>query len=231
MVMLNILSNARLQAGWQKLVMLSVWIICAPVLAVAQSDIPRLDITEGQIEPIPVAIADFTGPDGKPSAVGKQISQIISDDLVSSGLFRTIDSAAFIRPPESPKIRPDFANWAPLGAKGLLIGSAFEDSDGLLQIEFVLWDVVTQRNITEGSGTADKQGLRRIAHQIGDFVYEEFTGDMPYFDTQIVYVSEEGPQNRRIKRLAIMDQDGHNHRFLFSCADLVLTPRSAKTAM
>ncbi len=231
MVMLNILSNARLQAGWEKLVMLSVWIICAPVLAVAQSDIPRLDITEGQIEPIPVAIADFTGPDGKPSAVGKQISQIISDDLVSSGLFRTIDSAAFIRPPESPKIRPDFANWSPLGAKGLLIGSAFEDSDGLLQIEFVLWDVVTQRNITEGSGTADKQGLRRIAHQIGDFVYEEFTGDMPYFDTQIVYVSEEGPQNRRIKRLAIMDQDGHNHRFLTTGADLVLTPRFSKTAM
>ena len=69
MVMLNILSNARLQAGWKKLVMLSVWIICEPVLAVAQSDIPRLDITEGQIEPIPVAIADFTGPNGKPSAV------------------------------------------------------------------------------------------------------------------------------------------------------------------
>ena len=52
MVILNILSNARLQAGWKKLVMLSVWIICEPFLAVAQSDIPRLDITEGQIEAV-----------------------------------------------------------------------------------------------------------------------------------------------------------------------------------
>ena len=175
-----------------RLFMLSAFMMLFSGMAQAQSDIPRLDITQGQIEPIPVAIAEFTGPDGLPSDVGRQISQVISDDLVSSGLFVTIDSAAFIRPPESPAIRPDFANWSPLGAKGLLIGSAYVDADGLLQIEFVLWDVVTQRNITEGGGSADMQGLRRIAHQIADFVYEEFTGDMPYFDTQIVYVSEEG---------------------------------------
>ena len=217
-------------AGFVKLVLVA-GLSGAAGNALAQSDIPRLDITEGQIEPIPVAIAEFTGLDGVPSDVGRQISQIISDDLVSSGLFRTIDSAAFIRPPEAPSIRPDFQNWEPLGAKGLLIGSAYENDNGLLEIEFVLWDVVTKRNITEGSGQADMQGLRRIAHQIADFVYEEFTGDTPYFDTQIVYVSEEGPQNRRIKRLAIMDYDGHNHRFLTSGFDLVLTPRFSKSAM
>ena len=133
---LNILVfRAIVKAGWKHLVAVTVWVLLAPMLAVAQSDIPRLDITEGQIEPIPVAIAEFTGLDGAPSAVGRQISQIISDDLVSSGLFRTIDSAAFIQPPASPKIRPDFSNWSPLGAKGLLIGSAFEDADGLCQVK------------------------------------------------------------------------------------------------
>ena len=84
----------------------------------------RLYITEGQIEPIPVAIADFSGLDGVPSDVGRQIAQIISDDLVSSGLFISIDSAAFIAPPASPDIQPTFSDWTPLGAKGLLIGSA-----------------------------------------------------------------------------------------------------------
>ena len=117
-----------------------------------------------------------------------------------------------------------------MGAKGLVVGSAFIDSDGLLQVEFALWDVVTQRRITEGGGSADQAGLRRIAHQIADFVYEEFTGDSAYFDTQIVYVSESGPAARRLKRLAIMDQDGHNHRFLTSGLDLVLTPRFSPTA-
>jgi TolB protein len=197
-------------------------------LATAQT--MRLDITEGQVAPIPIAIADFTGQDGRPSQVGREIAQIISDDLVSSGLFAPIDQAAFIDPPSSPAIKPNFTNWEPLGAKGLLIGSAWQDTEGSVQVEFVLWDVVAGRNITEGGGSADISGLRRLSHQIADFVYEEFTGDSAYFDTQIVYVSEAGPQDRRIKRLAIMDQDGHNHRFLTSGLDLVLTPRFSPTA-
>ena len=185
----------------------------------------RIKITEGQVEPTPIAIAEFTDLDGNISDAGRQIAEVISNDLLSSGLFEPIDSAAFIQPPKSPAIRPDFMNWAPLGAKGLLIGSAQIDADGKLQVEFVLWDVVTQRNITSGAGSASPDGLRQLAHKIADFVYEEFTCDSGYFDTQIVYVAESGTQARRVKRLAIMDQDGHNHRYLTSGLDLVLTPR------
>ena len=190
----------------------------------------ELNITAGKIDPIPIAVAEFVGKDGKPSDVGRQISKIISDDLLSSGIFSPVDSAAFIKPPESHVIRPDFSNWTPLGVKGLLIGSAFKDEYDTIKVEFVLWDVITQRVITEGGGPADVAAIRRIAHQIADFVYEEFTGDSAYFDTQIVYVSEAGPQNKRIKRLAIMDYDGHNHRFLTNGLDLVLTPRFSRTA-
>ena len=220
--------NMKIAYIW-KLVLVAV-MAAGMAVSTASSQTLRLDITEGQIAPIPVAVADFTGLDGVPSDVGRQISQVISDDLISSGLFSAIDSAAFISPPSSPSLRPDFSNWTPLGAKGLVVGSAFIDSDGLLQVEFALWDVVSQRRITEGGGSADQAGLRRIAHQIADFVYEEFTGDSAYFDTQIVYVSESGPASRRVKRLAIMDQDGHNHRFLTSGLDLVLTPRFSPTA-
>jgi TolB protein len=117
-----------------------------------------------------------------------------------------------------------------LGVKGLLVGSAYVDPAGMLQVEFVLWDVVIQRNITGGGGNADQNAIRRISHQIADFVYEEFTGDRGYFDTRVVYVAESGSQSRRLKRLAIMDQDGHNHQFLTSGADLVLTPRFSPTA-
>lgn len=220
--------NMKIAYMW-KLVLVAV-MAAGMAVSTASSQTLRLDITEGQIAPIPVAVADFTGLDGVPSDVGRQISHVISDDLISSGLFTAIDSAAFISPPSSPSLRPDFSNWTPLGAKGLVVGSAFIDSDGLLQVEFALWDVVSQRRITEGGGSADQAGLRRIAHQIADFVYEEFTGDSAYFDTQIVYVSESGPASRRVKRLAIMDQDGHNHRFLTSGLDLVLTPRFSPTA-
>ena len=201
-----------------------------PASMSAQAQTLRLDITSGQVAPIPIAIADFTGPDGLPTNIGRQIAQIISDDLESSGQFKTVDGAAFIAPPDSPDIRPDFNDWIPLGVQGLLIGSAYIDDGGALQIEFVLWDVVAQRDITSGEGSTDQNGMRRLSHQIADFVYEEFTGDSAYFDTQIVYVSESGPADRRIKRLAIMDQDGHNHRFLTSGYDLVLTPRFSPKA-
>ena len=189
----------------------------------------RIEITEGMVAPTPIAIADFTGADGKVNDQGREIAAIISNDLLSSGLFEPIDSAAFIAPPGSPAIKPNFANWAPLGAKGLLVGSAILDGDGKLEVEFVLWDVVTGRDLSSGTGTADPNALRQLSHKIADLVYEEFTGDSGYFDTQIVYVSESGSQASRIKRLAIMDQDGHNHKFLTSGLDLVLTPRFSPT--
>ena len=72
--------------------------------------------------------------------------------------------------------------------------------------------------------------MRRIAmdstdsHQIADFVYEEFTGDIGYFDTRVVYVAESGSQSRRLKRLAIMDKDGHNHQYLTSDCRLSFDP-------
>jgi TolB protein len=189
----------------------------------------RIEITEGMVAPTPIAIADFTGADGLVSDEGRQIATIISNDLLSSGLFEPIDSAAFIAPPGSPAMKPNFANWAPLGAKGLLVGSAIVDENGKLQVEFVLWDVVTERDLSSGTGSADPNALRQLSHKIADLVYEEFTGDSGYFDTQIVYVAESGPQASRIKRLAIMDQDGHNHKYLTSGLDLVLTPRFSPT--
>ena len=201
-------------------------VLFAVETAVAQL---RIEITEGMVAPTPIAIADFTGADGRVNDEGREIASIISSDLLSSGLFEPIDSAAFIAPPGSPAMKPNFANWAPLGAKGLLVGSAILDGDGKLQVEFVLWDVITERDLSSGTGSADPNALRQLSHKIADLVYEEFTGDSGYFDTQIVYVAESGQQARRNKRLAIMDQDGHNHKYLTSGLDLVLTPRFSPT--
>ncbi len=172
------------------------------ISSVSFSQTTTIEITDGEVTRIPIAIADFTGPDGTATAEGRQISKIISDNLRNSGLFAPVDSAAFINPPSSPDIMPDFANWSPLGVEGLVIGSAYFDDDNVLQLEFKLWDVVTQKALTEGGGSADPAGLRRIAHKVADFIYVEFTGDKKYFDTKIVYISESGPQEKRIKRLA-----------------------------
>ena len=219
------LSDAIRRYGRNALIMLSMLCVAA-TSALAQL---RIEITEGVVAPTPIAIANFTGADGVETDEGRLIASIIANDLVSSGLFEPIDEAAFIAPPGSPSMKPNFANWAPLGAKGLLVGSAELDENGKLQVEFVLWDVVTERDLTSGAGSADPDAMRQLSHKIADLVYEEFTGDTGYFDTQIVYVAEAGSQTRRVKRLAIMDQDGHNHKFLTSGLDLVLTPRFSPT--
>ena len=185
----------------------------------------RITITEGTVEPTPIAIADFTDQTGNPGAIGRMIAEIISNDLEGSGMFRPEASASLIPPPRTPSIKPDFSEWTPLGVKALLVGSAKESNNGMIEVVFILWDVVTEREIIAGEGEVSDAGLRRISHQIADLVFESWTGDAGYFDTRIVYVDESGPPERRVKRLAIMDQDGHNHTYLTDGSSLVLTPR------
>ena len=186
----------------------------------------RIVITEGTVEPTPIAIADFVGLDGQPSPDGRLIAEVIANDLQGSGMFHSEESAALIPPPSDLSVTPDFAEWEPLGVKALLVGTAYRNPDGTIDVAFILWDVVTQRDIAAAEGEVpSERGLRRIAHQIADVVFESWTGDLGYFDTRIVYVEESGPSERRVKRLAIMDQDGHNHTYLTDGSSLVLTPR------
>ena len=201
--------------------------LATPFWASAQETIT---ITEGSVEPTPIAIANFTGIDGLPSDVGRTIAEVISNDLEDSGMFRPEETAALIPPPADLSIKPDFSEWEPLGVKALLVGSASLDERGMVQVAFILWDVVTQREIVGGEGEVMSAGVRRMSHKIADYVFEAWTGDEGYFDTRVVYVEESGPISNRIKRLAIMDQDGYNHTYLTDGTSLVLTPRFSPQA-
>ena len=193
--------------------------------AMAQSVEEVITITEGNVEPTPIAIPDFVDADGKVSDIGREIAGIISDDLEGSGLFRPLSAAAFIAPEIVGATEPNFANWRPLGADALLLGRAETSANGTVDVEFYLWDVLREELLVAASGSIRVQAKRRIAHQIADLAYKKWTGDDGYFDTRIVYVAESGPAGRRVKRLAIMDQDGHNHKFITDGSSLVLTPR------
>src|SRR6185437_3749739 len=116
-------------------------------------------------------------------------------------------------------------DWRVINAQALVTGSVEVQSDGRLAVEFRLWDVFQEQQLTGLRYTTTQQNWRRIAHIIADAIYKRITGEDGYFDTRIVYVSESGPQLHRIKRLAIMDQDGANHRFLTDGRALVLAPR------
>ncbi len=197
----------------------------APAVVRAQV---RLDITRGVVEPIPIAVSPFAGDDPSLRDTGLAVAELVTANLERSGLFRVIDRMAYIQDPESLRETPRFAEWRPINAQALVTGVVSRPGGGdRLVIEFRLWDVFSGSQMRGLRYDLAADGWRRVGHQIADVVYERITGEPGYFDTKIVYVSQSGPKTRRVKRIAIMDQDGANHRFLTDGGDLVLTPQIA----
>ena len=189
----------------------------------------EIDITQGRVDPLPIAVSPFVGTGAQRPDLGRQIADVVAADLASSGLFRPIDRQAFIQGPEEMEPTPRFADWRQINAQALVTGRA-EDTGGRLAVEFRLWDVFAGEQLEGMRYAAEPANWRRVAHKIADQIYQRITGDSGYFDTRIVYVAEAGPKTDRVKRLAIMDQDGANHQFLTDGRELVLTPRFGTNA-
>ncbi|HAX90934.1 MAG TPA: Tol-Pal system protein TolB [Rhodospirillaceae bacterium] len=185
----------------------------------------RIDITRGVVEPIPIAIPAFYGAGGNEAQFGRDIAKVVSADLVRSGLFAAVDPKSFIQDRDSLLVAPRFADWRVLNAQSLVVGRIEAQADGRLKVEFRLWDVFGEQQMTGLAYFTIPNNWRRVAHIIADAIYKRITGEDGYFDTRIVYVAESGPGTARVKRLAIMDQDGENHRLLSDGRALVLTPR------
>ncbi len=197
-------------------------------LTSAQAEV-KIDITRGVVEPIPIAIPDFYGSGGNEAQFGRDIAQVVMKDLVRSGLFSAVDPKSFIQDRDSLLVSPRFADWRVLNAQALVVGRIQTQPDGRLKVEFRMWDVFGESQMTGLAYFTIPNNWRRVAHIISDAIYKRITGEDGYFDTRIVYVAESGPANARVKRLAIMDQDGENNRLLSDGRALVLTPRFSPT--
>jgi TolB protein len=178
-----------------------------------------IDVNGARNAPIPVAITDLGG-----GPLGPDISAIVTSDLARSGLFRPIDRAAFIQNGPSDSGTPNFENWKPTGAQALVAGQASDDG-ATVRVEFRLWDILPGTQLQGTAFTAPKANWRRVAHIMADAIYQRLLGEKGYFDTRIVYVSSQGSKARPIRRLAIMDQDSANQRYLSDGSWMVLTPR------
>lgn len=186
----------------------------------------RGTVRQGSIDPIPVAIPVFIGNDPRLSA---QIADVIKADLAGSGLFEVLDQGSYLERIQDVNRAPRFPDWRAIKADALVVGRVSRTPEGRVATEFRLWDVATGRQLSgQRFGTSDAN-MRRIGHIIADQVYERLTGEKGYFDTRVVFVDETGSKRQRVKRLAIMDQDGFNVRLLSKSGELVLTPRFSPT--
>jgi len=189
----------------------------------------RLDITQGNVQPLPIAVPDFlpaTPGDAEPARL---VTQIITANLARSGLFAPIDPAAYIEKIVNFDAAPRFPDWRAINAQALVLGRITRQGDGRFKAEFRLWDVFAGQQLEGKQYSVPFENVRRIAHIVSDAIYVRLTGEKGYFDSRIVFVDETGPKERRVKRLALMDQDGANTRYLTRGDDLVLTPRFSPT--
>ncbi|MBE7637968.1 Tol-Pal system protein TolB [Sneathiella sp. P13V-1] len=184
-----------------------------------------IDITQGNVKPLPIAISDFAGQSETTNIIGQRIADVVRADLERSGLFKIISKNAFLQQISDIQAIPVFSNWRKISAQALTNGIVTSLPDGRLEIQFRLWDVVSEQYLVGHKLSTQPTNWRRLGHKVADYIYERLTGESGYFDTRVVYVSESGPANRRVKRLAIMDQDGARHQFLTDGSNLVLTPR------
>ncbi|MFP5077266.1 Tol-Pal system beta propeller repeat protein TolB [Rhizobium sp. YIM 134829] len=180
----------------------------------------ELNITRGNVEPLPIAVTDFLQ-----GELGRKISDVVAADLKRSGLFAPVDRTAFIEKITNPDAAPRFEDWRVLNVQALVTGRVTQEGDGRLKAEFRLWDATAQNQMTGQQFFTQPENWRRVAHIIADAIYKEITGEEGYFDTRVVYVAESGPKTARKRQLAIMDQDGANARALTNSNDIVLTPR------
>mgnify|MGYP001026639695 FL=1 len=182
----------------------------------------QVDIDQANLRPRPIAIPPFLGEDPRFAA---DVSGVVTADLESSGLFQPLDPQGFIERINDLNAAPRFADWRSIGAEALVVGRVSQMPDGRVRAEFRLWDVVLGKQVTGQQFTTAAANWRRVGHIIADQVWEKLTLEKGYFDSRIVFIDETGPKQKRVKRLAIMDQDGFNVRMLSQGGELVLTPR------
>ena len=193
----------------------------------------EVDITRGNLNPLPIAVSplfvesksvkEFQNLLNKEN-IGEDISSVVENNLKSSGLFNPLKKEAFLQKPDIAHLKPRFEDWSLIKAQALITGEVKFENDKL-RVEFRLWDVLAGKEMMALAFTTVPDNWRRVGHIITDKVYQRLTGEKGYFDTRIIYVSEEGPKTKRVKKLAIMDQDGYNTKYLTLGNELVLTPR------
>jgi len=193
----------------------------------------EVDITRGNLNPLPIAVSPlFVETNSikefqkkkKKENIGEDISSVVENNLKSSGLFNPLKKEAFLQKPDIAHLKPRFEDWSLIKAQALITGEVKYENEKL-RVEFRLWDVLAGKEMMALAFTTVPDNWRRVGHIITDKVYQRLTGEKGYFDTRIIYVSEEGPKTNRVKKLAIMDQDGFNTKYLTLGNELVLTPR------
>lgn len=169
-----------------------------------------IDITSPGIKKFPIAIQNFVG--------GKEVSDIIKEDLDFTGIFYCIDDSAQIERPEDP-FNP--LNWKGLGVEVVLKGRVVTGKN--ISVVISAYDVSEEKELLKKEYTAPTSLIRPLAHSISNDIYKLLTGQKGIFRTKISFVVHHKEQKNQ--EIFIMDWDGHRMQGLNIKANILLTPR------
>ncbi|WP_298257674.1 Tol-Pal system beta propeller repeat protein TolB [uncultured Litoreibacter sp.] len=191
-----------------------------------QEGVLCIEMNNPNIEPLPFAAPAFIAESAGADQYARDLAAVVAADLQGSGLFRAISQDAFISQITNFDSPVQYADWKAINAQALVTGAVSVTGDGQIIVKFRLFDVFSENQMGEGlQFVGSTKGWRRMAHKVADAVYSRITGEGGYFDSRTVFVSETGPKNARLKRLAVMDYDGANQQFLTDAQAIVLAPR------
>jgi TolB protein len=215
-------NNRGMITLWRYSVILCLIFIYSTIISHSKIEI---NVSDGIYEALPVAVAEFEGENLDSIEFGIKIRDVLVNDLNNSGIFRIIENEAFLEIPTINKT-PVFTNWRTINASMILIAKVNLDREkDFVEVSYILYDSFKEKEVEKGEYKIVIAGWRRIAHKIANSIYRKFIGVEGYFDSRIIFVSEKGDEKNRIKRLAIMDQDGANFKFLTSGNEFILSPR------
>ncbi|PTE13917.1 Tol-Pal system beta propeller repeat protein TolB [Pseudogemmobacter blasticus] len=211
------------------LIALGLAAFAGPAAQAQDAPPPRIVIGAGVIEPMPIAVPAFVD-EGGASDLARDLSRVVASDLVGTGFFREIPADAHISRITSFDGGVAFEDWKAVNAQVLITGAVSASGDRIT-VKFRAYDVLNGK-VMDGAAlqfAGTTAGWRRMAHKVADVVYSKITGEGGYFDSRVVFVSESGPKNARLKRLAVMDYDGANVQYLTDSGSIVLAPRFSPT--
>ena len=169
----------------------------------------EVDITRGNLSPLPVAVSSLSSnkDDQKKlekeldiKDLGLEISKIVENNLKKSGLFNPLNKDAFLQKPDIAHLKPRFEDWSLIKAQALITGKVnFQDDK--LRVEFRLWDVLAGKEMLALAFTTVPKNWRRVGHIISDKVYERLTGEKGYFDTSCLLYTSPSPRDLSTSRM------------------------------
>lgn len=189
----------------------------------------KVKLTQGSANDHPIAVTDFQGATSELAQFGREMTRAMRRNFVNAGVFKVIDQKAFIQNADDALKNPKYRDWRVIGARSLIVGNVSPTMDGRVQLHYTLYNVLTQKEIISNKLITERRSWRRLAHMASDEIYRRLMGGDGFFDSQIAYIAERKQGAQSIKQLALMDQDGENHRYLTMGKNIVLTPRFSPT--